>query len=56
MQSSVTLEFMLNSITTVAIADDHIIFTDSLASLINDLEGFKILWTAEDGEKTIKKL
>lgn len=47
---------MLNSITTVAIADDHIIFTDSLASLINDLEGFKILWTAGDGEKTIKKL
>jgi two-component system, NarL family, invasion response regulator UvrY len=42
--------------TKVAIADDHTIFCDSLASLINDLEGFTVIWTAADGDKTIKKL
>jgi DNA-binding NarL/FixJ family response regulator len=41
---------------TVALADDHQIFCDSLKSLINDLDGFNVLWTAGDGEETIKKL
>lgn len=41
---------------TVSLADDHQIFCDSLKSLINDLEGFTVLWTAGDGEQTIKKL
>lgn len=42
--------------TTVALADDHKIFCDSLASLINDLEDFKVIWTVHDGEATIEKL
>ncbi|HWJ30214.1 MAG TPA: response regulator transcription factor [Flavisolibacter sp.] len=47
---------MSDSTTTIAIVDDHKIFCDSLASLINDLEGFTVTWTAEDGEKAIAKL
>jgi DNA-binding NarL/FixJ family response regulator len=41
---------------TIALADDHKIFCDSLQSLINDLEGFKVIWTAGDGEEAIKKM
>ena len=41
---------------TVSLADDHQIFCDSLKSLINDLDGFTVLWTAGDGEQAIKKL
>ena len=41
---------------TIAIADDHTIFSDSLSSLINDLEGFAVIWTAADGEQAIHKL
>jgi len=40
--------------TTVAIADDHRIFCDSLESLINDLEGFSVIWTAQDGNEAVK--
>lgn len=40
--------------TTVAIADDHKIFCDSLQSLINDFEGFSVTWTAQDGNKAIE--
>ena len=42
--------------TTVAIVDDHTIFCDSLASLINDFEGFSVSWRAGDGEKAIELL
>lgn len=42
--------------TTVAIADDHKIFCDSLESLINDFDDFKVMWTAQDGDKTIDRL
>ncbi len=38
---------------TIALADDHKIFCDSLKSLINDLDGFEVIWTAEDGEEAI---
>ena len=41
---------------TVALADDHQIFCDSLKSLINELDGFNVVWTAGDGEEAIKKL
>lgn len=41
---------------TVALADDHKIFCDSLKSLISDFEGFAVLWTVEDGEEAIKRL
>jgi two-component system, NarL family, invasion response regulator UvrY len=40
----------------VALADDHTIFCDSLRSLINDLDGFTVMWTAQDGEEAIKRL
>lgn len=42
--------------TTVAIADDHQIFCDSLAALINDFEGFRVVWCAQDGIQAIERL
>lgn len=42
--------------TTVAIADDHKIFCDSLESLINAFDEFKVAWTVQDGEQAIKML
>ena len=39
---------------TIAIADDHKIFCDSLEALINDFEGFSVVWTAQDGNKAIE--
>lgn len=41
---------------TIALADDHQIFCDSLKALINELDGFNVLWTAGDGEEAIKKM
>ncbi len=41
---------------TIALADDHQIFCDSLKALINELDGFTVVWTARDGEEAIKKL
>ena len=41
---------------TVALIDDHTIFSDSLAGLINDFEGFTVCWTAQDGKKAIDLL
>ena len=40
--------------TTIALVDDHKIFSDSLASLINDLEWFSVCWSAQDGAKAIQ--
>ncbi len=42
--------------TQIALIDDHQIFADSLSSLINDFEGFNVLWTAQDGIKSIQLL
>jgi DNA-binding NarL/FixJ family response regulator len=42
--------------TTIAIADDHRIFCDSVASLINDTESYKVIWTAQNGEEAIARL
>lgn len=42
--------------TTVALIDDHKIFSDSLSSLINDFEGFSVCWTAQDGMEAIQLL
>lgn len=42
--------------TKVALIDDHKIFSDSLASLINDFEGFSVCWSAQDGMMAIKLL
>lgn len=42
--------------TTIALIDDNKIFCDSLASLINDFEGFSVSWHVQDGEKAIQHL
>lgn len=42
--------------TTVALVDDHKIFSDSLAGLINDFEGFSVCFTAQDGAEAIQQL
>lgn len=42
--------------TTIALVDDHKIFSDSLASLINDFEGFTVCWSAQEGAKAIQLL
>jgi DNA-binding NarL/FixJ family response regulator len=42
--------------TQIALIDDHQIFCDSLTSLINDFEGFKVAWSAQDGNKAIRLL
>lgn len=40
----------------VALVDDHKIFSDSLAGLINDFEGFTVCWTAQEGVHAIERL
>jgi DNA-binding NarL/FixJ family response regulator len=42
--------------TNVALIDDHEIFCDSLANLINDFDGFSVCWTSKDGKKAIDLL
>jgi DNA-binding NarL/FixJ family response regulator len=42
--------------TQIALIDDHQIFADSLANLINDFEGFNVLWTAQSGDRAIQLL
>ncbi len=42
--------------TAIAIIDDHAIFCDALANLVNDFEGFRVCWTANDGLKSIQLL
>lgn len=42
--------------TTVALIDDHKIFCDSLSGLINDFEGFSVLWAVQDGHQAIQLL
>lgn len=40
--------------TKVALVDDHKIFGDSLASLINEFDGFAVGWSAQDGRRAIE--
>ena len=42
--------------TKVSLIDDHKIFCDSLASLINGFEGFAIAWTAQGGRSALQQL
>ncbi len=42
--------------TTVALIDDHKIFCDSLAGLINEFEGFDVIWAVQDGNRAIELL
>lgn len=37
----------------VALIDDHAIFCDSLANLINEFEGFTVCWHAQNGAKAV---
>jgi len=48
--------FIFTGMTTVALVDDHKIFSDSLAGLINDFEGFTVCWTAQDGVQAIERM
>ena len=42
--------------TTIALIDDHKIFCDSLAGLINDFDGFKAIWCVQDGRYAVQLL
>lgn len=42
--------------TKVALIDDHRIFCDSLAALINGFQGFAICWTEQNGKAAIHHL
>ena len=55
-ENSTSLIFYLRTMTQIALIDDHKIFCDSLASLINDFEGFSVSWCAQDGRKAIQLL
>ena len=45
-----------DNIITVALADDHILLRDALASLINTFDSFQILFTASNGQEVIEKV
>lgn len=47
---------IFGAMTKVALIDDHSIFCDSLASLINDFEGFCVCWSAQNGKAAIHLL
>lgn len=40
----------------IAIVDDHKMFRDGIAYILNATEGYKVIWTAENGEMTLNKL
>lgn len=40
----------------VAIVDDHKMFRDGIAYILNSSEGYQVIWTADCKEETIKKL
>lgn len=42
--------------TSVALIDDHVIFCDSLSSLINDFDDFSVCWCANSGAGAIQYL
>ena len=42
--------------TTIGLIDDHVIFCDSLSSLINDFEDFSVCWCANSGTQAIQLL
>jgi len=53
-QSLLSLLYILIQMTTVAIADDHKIFCDSLEALINDFDEFRVAWTVQNGDKVVE--
>ncbi|MCC6289829.1 MAG: response regulator transcription factor [Chitinophagaceae bacterium] len=56
LQSLLSLKTITSTMPTVAIADDHKIFCDSLESLINAFDAFEVIWTVQDGEQAITML
>ncbi len=42
--------------TTIGLIDDHVIFCDSLSSLISDFDGFSVCWCASRGTEAIQLL
>lgn len=40
----------------VAIVDDHKMFRDGIAYILNSSEGYQVIWTADSREETLKKL
>ncbi len=40
----------------IAIVDDHKMFRDGIAYILNATEGYQVLWTAEDSKATLDKL
>lgn len=42
--------------TSIGLIDDHVIFCDSLSSLINDFENFSVCWCANSGAEAIRLL
>lgn len=48
--------YYLYPMTTIALIDDHKIFCDSLAGLINDFEEFIVIWATHDGNQAIQLL
>lgn len=42
--------------TTIGLIDDHVIFCDSLSSLINDFEDFNVCWCSNSGANAIQLL
>ncbi len=41
---------MTHSIIKVAIADDHLVLADGLQRIVNDMEGYKVIYTAGNGK------
>lgn len=41
---------------TIGIADDHALITEALTSLINNIDGLKVLLTAENGYELIERI
>ena len=55
-EKPLTIYFTFTDMTSIALIDDHKIFSDSLAGLINDFEGFTVCWTAQDGVQAIEQM
>lgn len=41
--------------TRIAIVDDHKMFRDGIAYILNSTEGYQVLWTADNRETTLEK-
>lgn len=46
----------LSSITKVALVDDHKLFRKGMMELINDFDGYKVVWEAENGKEFTSRI